>query len=162
MAFVDDKVKEYRANGIFSAQRVDPDIITRIVNMEEWEYYGTEIPVLESYLGLLSQQVMFLQQEVNIAEAKEIELGNAFKMEALPQVVASKIRSVEERWIFATTINDGLRLKFEIWQQAIIEATLKNKLANPVVEKLNVLKKIYDDRRLEGNNKNLHKYNDGK
>jgi hypothetical protein len=31
-----------------------------------------------------------------------------------------------------------------------------------MIEKLQVLKKIYDDRRLEGKNKNIHKYGDAK
>jgi hypothetical protein len=105
---------------------------------------------------------MYVQQEVNIAEAKEIELGNSFKVEALPLVLDSKIRSVEERWIFASTLTDGLKLKFDLWQQSIIDATLKKKLSDPIVEKLNVLKKVYDDRRMEGKNKNIHKHNEGR
>jgi hypothetical protein len=161
MAYVDKKVAELREKGVFSAERVDSNVIGKIINMEEFEYYGMEIVTLESYLGILAQQALYVQQEVNIAEAREIELSNSFKVEALPMVMDSKIRSVEERWIFASTLNDKLKLKFDLWQQAIIEATLKKKLADPIVEKLNVLKKIYDDRRLEGRNKNLHKYTDG-
>jgi hypothetical protein len=161
MAHVDKKVESLRKSGVFSAERVNSDVIAKVVNMEEYEYYGMEVMTLESYLGILAQQALYIQQEVNIAEAREIELGNSFKVEALPLVIDSKIRSVEERWIYASTLTDGLRLKYDLWQQAIIEATLKKKLSDPIVEKLNVLKKIYDDRRLEGRNKNLHKYTDG-
>lgn len=161
MAYVDNKVKELRANGVYSAERVDTDTIKAIVNMEEYMYYGIDIMTLESYLGLLAQQAMYVQQEVNIAEAREIELGNQFKFEALPMVIESKIRSVEERWLFASTLNDGLKFKFDLWQQSIIDATLKKKLSDPITEKLNVLKKVYDDRRMEGKNKNIHKYNEG-
>jgi hypothetical protein len=161
MAYVDNKVKELRATGVYSAERVDTEVIKQIVNMEEYMYYGIDIMTLESYLGLLAQQAMYVQQEVNIAEAREIELGNSFKFEALPMVIDSKIRSVEERWLFASTLTDGLKLKFDLWQQSIIDATLKKKLSDPITEKLNVLKKVYDDRRMEGKNKNIHKYNEG-
>lgn len=160
MAQVDRKVSELRDNGFFSANRVEPNAISKVINMEEYEYYDIDILTLESYLGLLAQQALYVQQEVNIAEAKEIELGNYFKREALPLVIDSKIRSVEERWIFASTLNDGLKLKFDLWQQSIIDAILKKKLSDPITEKLNVLKKIYDDRRAEGRNKNLQKYVD--
>jgi hypothetical protein len=162
MAYVDNKVKELRSNGVYSAERVDTETIKLIVNMQEWQYYSLEIMELEAHLGLLAQQAMYVQQEVNIAEAKEIELGNSFKVEALPLVLDSKIRSVEERWIFASTLTDGLKLKFDLWQQSIIDATLKKKLSDPIVEKLNVLKKVYDDRRMEGKNKNIHKHNEGR
>lgn len=161
MAYVDNKVKELKDTGVYSAEKVDKDVIKAIMNMEEWQYYGIDILTLEAYLGLLAQQAMYVQQEVNIAEAREIELGNSFKFEALPMVIDSKIRSVEERWLFASTLTDGLKLKFDLWQQSIIDATLKKKLSDPIVEKLNVLKKIYDDRRMEGKNKNIHKYNEG-
>jgi hypothetical protein len=129
--------------------------------MEEWEYYALEIVMLESYLGMLAQQAMYIQQECNIADAREIELGNRFKIAALPLVIDSKIRSVDERWIFSSTLSNELGQMYQEWQNAIIDSTLKNNLANPVVEKLNVLKKVYDDRRMEGKNKNLHKYTDG-
>src|SRR5437764_5130486 len=162
MGYVDNKVKELKDSGVYGSQRVDSDVIKRILNMEEWEYLGIDPLTLESYLGLLSQQAMYVQQEVNIAEAREIELGNNFKLEALPLVVDTKIRSVEERWLFATTLSDGLKLKYDLWQQAIIDYTLKKNLSSPITEKINVLKKIYDDRRLEGNNKNIHKYTEGK
>lgn len=161
MAYVDNKIKELKDTGFYSANRVDTEVIRQIVNMEEYMYYGIDIMTLESYLGLLAQQAMYVQQEVNIAEAREIELGNSFKFEALPMVIDSKIRSVEERWLFASTLTDGMKLKFDLWQQSIIDATLKKKLSDPIVEKLNVLKKIYDDRRMEGKNKNIHKYNEG-
>lgn len=160
MAYVENRIKELKSNGVYSAERVETDVIKKIMNMEEHEYYLIDVLTLESYLGLLAQQAMYVQQEVNIAEAREIELGNSFKFEALPLVIESKIRSVEERYIFASTITDGLKLKFDLWQQSIIDATLKKKLSDPIVEKLNVLKKIYDDRRLEGKNKNIHKYMD--
>jgi hypothetical protein len=162
MAYVDNKAKELRSTGVYSADRVATEVIKTIMNMEEHEYYLIDVLTLESYLGLLAQQAMYVQQEVNIAEAREIELGNSFKIEALPLVLDSKIRSVEERWIFASTLTDGLRLKFDLWQQSIIDATLKKKLSDPIVEKLNVLKKIYDDRRMEGKNKNIHKFGEAK
>jgi hypothetical protein len=161
MAYVDKKAQELRETGVYGSHRVDSDVIKRILNMEEWEYLGIDPLTLESYLGLLAQQAMYVQQEVNIAEAREIELGNAFKLEALPLVVDSKIRSVEERWIFATTLTDGLKLKYDLWQQSIIDYTLKKNLSSPITEKINVLKKIYDDRRQEGNNKHIHKYTEG-
>jgi hypothetical protein len=161
MSHVQKQVDRLREQGIYTAQQVDPSVINRIINMEEWEYYALEIQELESYLGLLAQQVYYIQQECNIAEAREIESSNSFKIEALPYVVKEKIRSVEERWIFASSINDDLKKKFEQWQDSIIDSTLKKDLAEPVIEKLNVLKKIYDDRRIEGKNRNLHKYTDG-
>jgi hypothetical protein len=161
MSYVSRAVDELRNNGFYSATRVERGAISKIINMEEWEYYGLEISIIESYLGLLAQQVYYIQQECNIAEAKEIELGNDFKINALPFVIDLKIRSVEERWLFASSLTDDLRIKFDLWQRSIIDATLKNDLADPVVEKLNVLKKIYDDRRMEGRNRNLHKYVDG-
>jgi hypothetical protein len=162
MAYVDRKVAELRENGIFCADKVDKKTISYVMNMDELEYYAIDIMTLESYLGLLAQQAMYVQQEVNIAEAREIELGNLFKFEALPLVIDSKIRSVEERWLFASTLTDGLKLKFDLWQQSIIDATLKKKLSDPIVEKLNVLKKIYDDRRSEGKNRYVHKHVEGK
>jgi hypothetical protein len=161
MSYVDKKLKELRELGIYSAGRVNSDVIHKIVNMEEWEYYDIDVGTLESYLGLLAQQVLLLQQECNIADAREIELGNDFKIHALPEVIGAKIRSVEERWIFASTLSPELQDKFNLWQKSIIDATLKKKLAEPITEKINVLKKIYDDRRLEGKNKNYHKYTDG-
>jgi hypothetical protein len=161
MAYVDRKVEELRKTGFFSANRVDPNVISKIINMEEWEYYDIDILTLESYLGLLAQQAKYVQQEVNIAEAREIELGKNFKVQALPVVMDSKIRSVEERWIFASTLSEELSFKFDAWQNSIIDATLKKKLSDPIVEKLNVLKKIYDDRRAEGKHKNVHKYTEG-
>lgn len=161
MSYVDKKVEDFKKNGIYSAEKVDTDTIYRIINMAEWMYYDTEIATLESYLGMLAQHAQFLQQECNISEAREIELGNRFKVTALPKVIDSKIRSVEERWIFASTLDDDLKFKFDLWQNAMIETTLKKKLSDPVTEKLYVLKKIYDDRRLEGRNKNIHKYTDG-
>lgn len=161
MSYVNDKVKELRENGVYGAERVEPDVIKKILNMEEWIFFGIDTMTIESYLGLLAQQILYIQQEVNIAEAKEIELGNSFKLEAIPLVIDSKIRSVEERYIFATTLSDSLKLKFDLWQQAIIDATLKRKLADPITEKLMVLKKIYDERRMEGNNRNVQKYTEG-
>jgi hypothetical protein len=160
MAYVDNKVKELRENGIYSAERVDTETLKRIVNMEEYLFYGIDLMTLESYLGLLSQQILYIQQEVNIAEAREIELGNAFKLEAIPLVIDSKIRSVEERYIFATTLSDSLRLKYDLWQQAIIDATLKKKLSEPITEKLLVLKKLYDERRMEGKNSSVYKHSE--
>lgn len=160
MAYVDRKILELRNGGFFSADKVEPNAINKVINMEEYEYYDIDVLTLESYLGMLAQQALYVQQEVNIAEAREIELGNSFKTEALPLVIDSKIRSVEERWIYASTLNDGLKLKFDLWQSAIIDAVLKKKLSDPITEKLNVLKKIYDDRRLEGRNKNIQKYVD--
>jgi hypothetical protein len=161
MSFVDGRVEELRTIGVFGAQQVDSDTIHRILNMQEWEYYELEVVMIESYLGLLAQQVYFLQQECNIADAKEIEYGNDFKRKALPEVVGSKIRSVDERWIAASLISEELAELYDRWQQSIIDATLKKKLSDPITEKLNVLKKIYDDRRLEGRNKNLHKIQSG-
>jgi hypothetical protein len=161
MSHVNKRVEELTQEGFFSATRVEPSAIRKIVNMDEWEYYALEIITLESYLGMLAQQAMYIQQECNIAEAKEIELGNDFKINALPLVIDSKIRSVEERWIFASTLAPELMAKFNAWQAAIIDSRLKSDLASPIVDKLNVLKKIYDDRRMEGKNKNLHKYTDG-
>jgi len=161
MTYVDQRVEELKNSGIYSAQQVDSNIISKIVNMNEWEYYDIEITILESYLGILSQQIMYLQQEQNKAEAKEIEIGNSFKISALPEVIGSKIRSVEERWLYASTLTPELKSKFELWQNTLIEATLRKKLAEPLTEKLYVLKKIYDDRRQDGNNKNLHKYSNG-
>lgn len=160
MSYVDRQVGHLKESGVYSANRVDSMVISKVVNMEEWEYYDLDILTLESYLGLLAQQALYVQQEVNIAEAKEIEYGKNFKVSALPQVIDSKIRSVEERWLFASTLNIDLQMKFDLWQNSIIDATLKKKLADPIVEKLNVLKKIYDDRRIEGRNKNLHKHID--
>lgn len=162
MAYVDNKVKELREKGIYGAERVDTDVIRKILNMEEWIFFGLDTMTIESYLGLLAQQVLYVQQEVNIAEAREIELGNSFKIEAIPLVIDSKIRSVEERYIFATTLSDSLRLKFDLWQQAIIDATLKRKLADPIIEKLMVLKKIYDERRMEGKNIMVNKQSEGR
>jgi hypothetical protein len=161
LSYVDKKVQDFRANGVYSANKVDTDTIYRIINMNEWEYYDIEVMVLESYLGMLSQHAQFLQQECNISEAREVELGNIFKVSALPLVIDSKIRSVEERWIYGSTISDDLKFKFDLWQQSIIESILKKKLSDPVTEKLYVLKKIYDDRRQEGRNKNIHKYTNG-
>lgn len=162
MAYVDNKVKELRETGVYGAERVEPDVIKKILNMEEWIFFGLDTMTIESYLGLLAQQVLYVQQEVNISEAREIELGNAFKIEAIPLVIDSKIRSVEERYIFATTLSDSLRLKFDLWQQAIIDATLKKKLADPIIEKLMVLKKIYDERRMEGKNTMVNKQSEGR
>jgi hypothetical protein len=161
MSYVNDKVKELRETGVYSAERVKPEELKMIINMEEWIFFGLDTMTIESYLGLLAQQILYIQQEVNIAEAREIELGNAFKLEAIPLVLDSKIRSVEERYIFATTISDGLRLKFDLWQQAIIDATLKRKLADPITEKLMVLKKVYDERRMDGKNATVHRVNEG-
>jgi hypothetical protein len=161
MAYVDNKVKELRENGTYSAERVNTETLKTIINMEEYLFFGIDTMTIESYLGLLAQQILYIQQEVNIAEAREIELGNAFKLEAIPLVLDSKIRSVEERYIFATTLSDGLRLKFDLWQQAIIDATLKRKLADPITEKLMVLKKVYDERRMEGKNSSVHRINEG-
>lgn len=162
MSHVNRTVAELKETGVYSAQRVDPKVITEVVNMQEWQYYGLDIMTIETYLGLLAQQALYVQQEVNIAEAREIELGKDFKVSALPMVLESKIRSVEERWIFASTLSDELKLKFDLWQNSIIDATLRRKLADPITEKLNVLKKIYDDRRQDGSNKHIHKYVDGK
>lgn len=161
MSYVNRRAKELRDNGVYSAQKADPDSIHKIMNMEEWEYYGLEIAIIESYLGVLAQQAMYVQQEVNISEARQIELGNDFKIEALPVAVESKLRSVEERYIYASTVNPSLELKFKLWQESILETTLMKKLGDPIIEKLQVLKKIYDERRLEGANKNNHKYSDG-
>ncbi|HLI46767.1 MAG TPA: hypothetical protein VKU94_06190 [Geobacterales bacterium] len=161
MSYVDKKVKELRDNGFYGAEKVDPDVIKKILNMDEWIFYGIDTMTLESYLGLLAQQVMYIQQEVNIAEAREIELGNSFKIEALPLVIDSKIRSVEERWIFASTLTENLKSKYDLWQQSIMDYTLKKKLSEPLTEKLLVLKKIYDERRMEGKNSTIHKQNEG-
>lgn len=161
MSYVNRKVEELRKQGFYSAERVDPDTIYKIVNMAEWEYYSVEVPILESYLGLLAQQVGFIQQECNISEAKEIELGTDFKINALPLVLGEKIRSVEERYIYASTLTPDLAMKYQLWQNAILESTLKKDLGQPIIERLNVLKKIYDDRRQEGKNKHIHKYSDG-
>ncbi|WP_336784009.1 hypothetical protein [Paenibacillus illinoisensis] len=161
MSFVTRQVQELKAQGMFIATRVEPDAISKVINMDELDYYGLDISTLESYLGLLAQQVYYIQQECNIAVAREIELANDFKMEALPSVIGAKIRSVEERWLFASSLSPELKMKFDSWQRAVIDATLKKDLSEPVVEKLNVLKKIYDDRRMEGRNRNIHKYTDG-
>ncbi len=161
MSYVNQRVVELREAGFYSADKVDPSAIRKIINMEEWEYYALEVSMLESYLGLLAQQIGYIQQECNIAEAREIEMGNDFKQSALPLVISSKIRSVEERWLFASSLTPELEEKFNIWQRAIIDSRLKEDLADPVVDKLNVLKKIYDDRRMDGKNKHLHKYSDG-
>jgi hypothetical protein len=161
MSYVDEQVAQLTAQGIYSANMVDADVINKIVNMEEWDYYNIDIQTLESYLGLLAQQALYIQQLCNIAEAKEIELSNEFKMLALPYTVGAKIRSVEERWLYASTITPELEMKFKAWQEAVIQSVLKKDLAKPIIEKLNVLKKIYDDRRLEGASRNLHKYTDG-
>ncbi len=161
MSYVSHRVNELREQGFYSADKVEPTAIRKIFNMDEWEYLALEVSTLESYLGLLAQQIGYIQQECNIAEAKEIELSNDFKQHALPLVLDSKIRSVEERWIFASSLTPELKLKFDSWQRAVIDARLKEDLANPIVDKLNVLKKIYDDRRMEGRNKHLHKYADG-
>jgi hypothetical protein len=104
----------------------------------------------------LSQQVYYVQQECNIAEAREIEYGNDFKISALPLVLDTKIRSVEERWIFASTLTPELEQKFKLWQESIIEAILKKKISEPIIEKLYILKKVYDERRLEGVNRTVH------
>lgn len=161
MSFVNHRVSELREQGFYSAERVEPSAIRKIVNMDEWEYYALEISTLESYLGLLAQQIGYIRSECNIAEAREIELGNDFKQEALPLVIGSKIRSVEERWIFASSLTPELNMKFDSWQRATIDSVLKKDLADPIVDKLNVLKKIYDDRRMEGKSKHLQKYTDG-
>lgn len=161
MSYVQRAVDELRASGLYCAEKVEPSAISKIINMAEWDYYNIEIIQLESYLGMLAQQVYYIREESNRAEAREIELGNDFKMNALPYVLDTKIRSVEERWLFAASLTDELRLKFDLWQRAIIDAKLIDELAEPVVDKLNVLKKIYDDRRMEGRNKNLQKYVDG-
>lgn len=161
MSYVSHRVQELRELGFYSAERVEPTAIRKIINMQEWDYYNIEINMLESYLGLLAQQIGYIQQECNMAEAREIELSNDFKQAALPLVLDSKIRSVEERWLFASSLTPELKMKFDSWQRAIIDARLKEDLADPVVDKLNVLKKIYDDRRMEGRNKHLHKYADG-
>lgn len=161
MSHVTRQTAELRAQGIFIATRVEPDAISKVINMDELDYYALDISMLESYLGMLAQQVYYIQQECNISVAREIELANEFKMEALPLVLGSKIRSVEERWLYASSLTPELKLKFDIWQRAVIDATLKKDLSEPVIEKLNVLKKIYDDRRMEGRNRNIHKYTDG-
>lgn len=161
MSIVNRRVEELKQKGVFSAEPVESSTIFKIINMAEWEYYGIETETLESYLGLLAQQVQYVQQECNISAAREIELGNSFKVEALPYVLQSKIRSVEERWIFASTLDESLRQKFEEWQCSVIEAKLKKDLSESIIEKLQVLKKIYDDRRMEGKNRNIHKYTDG-
>lgn len=161
MSNVEKSVKALEESGIYCAEKVEKETITLIFNMAEWHYYDIDIMTLESYLGILAQQVMYLQQEVNKAEAHETEKGNIFKINALPLVIDSKIRSVEERWIFASTLSEELEQQFADWQQATIEATLRKRLSEPMVEKLQVLKKIYDDRRMEGKNKNLHKYVEG-
>lgn len=158
MSYVSRQVEELRRTGIYGAERVDSDTISKILNMAEWEYYDIELVTLESYLGLLAQQIYFLQQEGNMAVAREIELGNDFKKTALPEVVGAKIRSVEERWLFAASLTPELDSKFNAWQNAIIDATLRKDLADPVIEKLQVLKKLYDERRLEGRNRTVHKY----
>jgi hypothetical protein len=162
MSYVDNQVKLLTEQGIYSASMVEPTVINKIVNMDEWDYYNVEIMTLESYLGLLAQQALYIQQLCNIAEAKEIELSNEFKKLALPYTVGAKIRSVEERWLFASTLNDELEKKFNAWQEAVIQAVLRQDLAKPVVEKLNVLKKIYDDRRMEGSNRNVHRHTEGR
>lgn len=163
MSYVFRKVEELRANGIYSAEKVREDVIHKIINMEEWEYLDIEIGTLESYLGVLAQQIKFIRQECNIAEAREIELGNDFKMSALPYVINSKIRSVEERWLFAATIEEQreLRMKFDLWQRALIDATLLNEQADPLIEKLNVLKRLYDDRRMNGKDGHVNRYLNG-
>jgi hypothetical protein len=162
MNYVDKRVLELKEEGIFSADRVETEVISKIINMKKQEYYDIDVSTLESYLGLLAQHILFLQQECNTAEAREIELGNRFKTDALPHVINSKIRSVEERWLYASTIKeDDLGSKFEFWQKAVIEYIFMKHLSDPVVDKLNVLKRIYDDRRMEGKNKYLHKYTDG-
>lgn len=161
MSHVTRQVAELRAQGVYVASRVDPEVIGRIINMEEYEYYSIEVEQLESYLGLLAQQVYYIQQESNTAEAREIEFGNDFKLAALPEVIGTKIRSVEERWLFASTLSPELKIKFDHWQRAVIDTILKKDIEGPIVDKLNVLKKIYDDRRMEGKNRNLHKYTDG-
>jgi hypothetical protein len=161
MSLVERKIQELRENGIYSARRVDIEAIERINNMQEFDYWAIDIQSLEAYLGLLSTHVQFLQQEVNSAEAREIAFSNEFKREALPYTLGTKIRSVEERWIYAASLSEELFDKFNTWQDAVIDSVLKKDLADPVKHKLNVLKKIYDDRRLEGTNKNIHKYNEG-
>jgi len=161
MSFVLNQVEELRRTGIYGAERVESNTIAKILNMAEWEYYDLDLSTLESYLGLLAQQIYFLQQECNISVAKEIELGNDFKRSALPHVVGAKIRSVEERWLFAASLDEELAAKFNAWQNSIIDATLKKNLADPVIEKLNVLKKMYDERRMDGRNKYVHKHAEG-
>ncbi|MNV18716.1 hypothetical protein D3C71_1095530 [compost metagenome] len=161
MSYVSHRISELQNTGFFSATSVDPLAISKIINMSEFEYYDMDINTIESYLGLLAQQIYYVQQEGNIAAAREIEMGNDYKIAALPHVLQSKIRSAEERWIFASTRSPELGMKFQMWQQSVIDARLKKDLAEPITEKLQVLKKIYDDKRMEGRNRNNHKYIDG-
>lgn len=161
MGYVDDQVNKLKDQGIYIASEVDQSAIDKVINMDEWDYYTLDIMTLESYLGLLAQHIYFMQQLSNIADAKEIELGNTFKFTALPHVVGAKIRSVEERWLYAATLDEELKQMFDDWQQSVADAILMKDLPKSATEKLNVLKKIYDDRRMEGNNKNNHKYIDG-
>jgi hypothetical protein len=156
MSYVNNRAEELRKEGFYSARRVDSDALDKIINMDEVIYYELDTALLESYLGLLSQQVYYVQQECNIAEAREIEYGNDFKISALPLVLDTKIRSVEERWIFASTLTPELEQKFKLWQESIIEAILKKKISEPIIEKLYILKKVYDERRLEGVNRTVH------
>lgn len=161
MSYVDSLEARLKKNGVYCADQVDPDDIRRIVNMREWEYYSLEIQEIEAYLLMLAQHIYFLQQEANLSEAKEIELGNDFKLEALPLVYGAKIRSVDERWLFAAGLTDDLGEKYSKWQNALAEYVALKDLAKPATEKLNVMKKIYDERRMEGSNRNIHKYVDG-
>ena len=161
MSYVEDKIAELRHQGLFVAEKVDAEAIKRVINMEEYEYYALETEMLEAYLGLLAQQIYYMQQECNMSAAREIEYGNIFKLEAMPHVIGAKIRSVEERWLFASTLTPELTASFNLWQEAVIDSALNDSLATPVEQKLQVLKKIYDDRRMDGRNKNNHKYVDG-
>lgn len=158
MSYVDKRVEDYREQGVFAAERAERDIISEIINMPQESYYDIEIVELESYLSILAQHVQYVQQQYNITKAREIDLGNDFKREAIPRVLNSKIRSVEERYIYASTLSDELSDKYVAWQQAIIDATLMKEMADPVKERLQVLKRLYDDRRYQGENKYIHKY----
>lgn len=162
MSYVDELEAKLKKNGVYCADQVDPNDIRRIVNMKEWEYYSLEVPEIEAYLLMLAQHIYFLQQEANLAEAKEIELGNDFKLEALPLVYGAKIRSVDERWLFAAGLTEELGGKYAKWQNALADYVALKDLAKPATEKLNVLKRLYDEKRLEGSNRSVHKFGEAR
>lgn len=120
--------------------------VEHIVNISNKELAKLDLPTVNEYINLLSQHIIFVQQETNEAKAKEIEAENTFKVNALPIIMAAdKIKTKEERWIYAATTSNEMWDLYSEWQNAEIHAALMKEMPERYIEKLNVLKRIQND-----------------
>jgi len=146
---IEKKVENLKSKKIFIAEQAD---VEEIVNLSNKKMSQLDLSTIEKYINILSQHIIFIQQETNKAKARELEAENIFKKEALPIVLSIEKRiTKEERWLYASTRGPVLETLYDEWVDAQVDATLMKELPDRFIEKLNVLKRIQTDLQNEYN-----------